>query len=133
MTSSGDGVAIPPARTLTWPVVKALRELGGSGRIDEINAKVAELEGFTDEQQQYDGRGNGVEIEYRLRWARTLAKNPGLLENVSRGVWALTKDGQEIAESEVGRQRSCASAGRQALDRNGRRVGRVGRVRCVAG
>ncbi len=104
MTIAGD-VEVPPAHTLVWPVVRALRELGGSGRIDEINDKVAQLESFTDEQQQFDGRNNGLEIPYRLSWARTFAKKRELLENVSRGVWALTKDGQEVDKAEVERRR----------------------------
>ncbi|WP_199191146.1 restriction endonuclease [Amycolatopsis sp. CA-126428] len=95
---------IPSARSLVWPVVRALRELGGSGRIDEIDDKVAQLEGFTDEQQQFDGR-NGLELPYRLRWARTMAKKRGLVEIVSRGVWALTKDGKEVDQEEVKRRR----------------------------
>ncbi len=112
MTAIGDDVDIPSARALVWPVVGALRELGGSGQNDEINAKVAELKGFTDEQQRYDGRGNGLELEYRLRWARTLGKKLGLLEKVGRAVWALTKDGQEIDEAEVGRRRLVETRGR---------------------
>ncbi len=105
MTTAEKNVEIPPAHTLVWPVVRALRELGGSGRIDEINDKVAQLEGFTDEQQQFDGRNNGLEIPYRLSWARTFAKKRDLLDNVSRGVWALTKDGQEVDQAEVERRR----------------------------
>ncbi|MGV9363084.1 restriction endonuclease [Amycolatopsis sp. NPDC003731] len=104
MTIAGTDVEIPSARSLVWPVVCALRELGGSGRIDEIDDKVAQLEGFTDEQQQFDGR-NGLELPYRLRWARTMAKKRGLVETVSRGVWALTKDGKEVDEAEVKRRR----------------------------
>jgi len=32
------------------PTIEALRALGGSGAIQEINEKVIELEGYTDEQ-----------------------------------------------------------------------------------
>ncbi len=125
MTEIKDEVAVPPARSLIWPVVRAVRELGGSGRNDEINAKVVELEGFTDEQQQFDGRGNGLELEYRLGWARSLAKKIDLLDNVGRAVWALTKDGQEVDESEVeprwlafsrGRKRPSATASTDEAD-----------------
>ncbi|MEU4802982.1 restriction endonuclease [Actinosynnema sp. NPDC023587] len=105
MTSTSVEVPIPPAYTLIWAVVRALRELGGSGRIEEINDRAIRLEGITEEQQRYDA-GNGVpEIPYRLGWARSFAKNLGLIENVSRGVWALTKDGQEIDEQEIRRRR----------------------------
>jgi len=32
------------------PTIEALRALGGSGAIQEINEKVIELQGYTDEQ-----------------------------------------------------------------------------------
>jgi restriction system protein len=48
---------------------------------------------------------NGLELPYRLRWARTMAKKRGLVEIVSRGVWALTKDGKEVDRAEVKRRR----------------------------
>ncbi|HAF25266.1 MAG TPA: restriction endonuclease [Blastocatellia bacterium] len=34
---------------------------------------------------------NQTEVQYRLAWARTYLKKYGVLENSSRGVWALTK------------------------------------------
>ena len=105
MTSTGVEVPIPPAYILIWAVVRALRELGGSGRIEEINDRAIRLEGLTEEQQRYDAGNGAPEIPYRLGWARSFAKNLGLIENVSRGVWALTKDGQEIDEQEIRRQR----------------------------
>jgi restriction system protein len=37
-----------------------------------------------------------TEVEYRLAWSRTWLKRYGLLENSSRGVWALTAKGSKI-------------------------------------
>jgi len=55
-----------------WPALQAVRELGGSGTIDEINAQVIEREGFTEEQQAViHNDGPRTKIEYRLAWART--------------------------------------------------------------
>lgn len=38
-----------------------------------------------------------TEIGYRLAWARTYLKKFGLLENSSRGVWALTEKARSTA------------------------------------
>lgn len=75
------------------PLLRALRALGGSGSIDEIYEKVVELEGMPEEMvnQPHDPeKSNQTEVGYRLAWARTYLKKYGLLDNSSRGVWALT-------------------------------------------
>lgn len=95
-------MGIPSAHSMVWDVVQALRELGGSGTIAEINEKVAELKQFTEEQQQVPApRGNRSAVEYRLAWARTYAKNLALLENTDSGVWSLTRDGRSVTDEEV--------------------------------
>ena len=56
------------------------------------------------EQQNYPaevvdvlhGEGPTTEIEYRLAWARTYLKKYGLLENSSRGIWAISNDKNDI-------------------------------------
>ncbi len=56
----------------TFPTIKALETLGGSGAIQEINEKAIELKGYTDDQLAVmHGHGEKSEIEYRLAWART--------------------------------------------------------------
>jgi restriction system protein len=81
------------------PVIQALKELGGSGTIEEINAKVAEIVGLSDEQLEIlhnPDKGGQTEFEYRLAWARTYLKKYDVLENSSRGVWALTSKGRQL-------------------------------------
>jgi len=56
------------------PVVQALKNLGGSGTIEEINNKVAEIENVPSEQLEVlhnPDKGGITEIEYRISWART--------------------------------------------------------------
>ena len=43
-------VHVPTYDTLMNPLIKALKDLGGSGTIEEIDAKVAENSDLTDEQ-----------------------------------------------------------------------------------
>lgn len=92
-------VNIPTFDKLMNPVIQALKQLGGSGTIEEINNKATEIAGLTDEQLEIPHdpeKGSQTEIEYRLAWARTYLKKYGVLENSSRGVWALTPKGRQL-------------------------------------
>jgi len=75
------------------PTLKALHNLGGSGSIEEIEEEVAKNLNLTDDQVNEIHRGNTSKLSYRLAWARNYLKRYGLLENSSRGVWALTENG----------------------------------------
>jgi restriction system protein len=83
------------------PILKALSLLGGSATIAELDSKVIELMRLTREQLDIlhnPERDSRTEVEYRTAWARTYLKKYGIIENSSRGVWALTHVGQEISE-----------------------------------
>ncbi|WP_411727718.1 restriction endonuclease [Methyloglobulus sp.] len=85
--------ALPSFDKLIIPTVKAIQELGGSGSIKEINSKVYAIAAISDDMLQipHGDKGTMSEIEYRLTWTRNYLKNFGLLENSSRGIWALSK------------------------------------------
>lgn len=90
---------VPTFDKLMNPVIHALRQLGGSGTIEEINNKAIEIAGLTDEQLEVlhdPNKSSQTEVEYRLVWARTYLKKYGVLENSSRGVWALTSEGAQL-------------------------------------
>jgi restriction system protein len=88
---------IPQYNELFNPVLQALRELGGSGTIEEMNNKVIELQNYSsDIVDELHGEGPRTEIEYRLAWARTYLKKYGLLVNSSRGVWAISNNKDTI-------------------------------------
>ena len=95
-------VAIPSYKELLWPTLRAVREIGDSGTIEEIVEKVIELEEFTEEQQAVQhADGPASEIEYRLAWARTYLKGMGALDNSKRGVWSTTELGRAMTPSDV--------------------------------
>lgn len=89
---------VPTFDQLMNPVVQALRELGGSGTIEEIDNKATEIAGLSDDQLEvlHNEKGSRTEVEYRLAWVRTYLKKFGILENSERGVWALTPKGTKI-------------------------------------
>lgn len=75
------------------PTLKALHKLGGSGSIEEIEEETAKILKLSDAQVNEIHRGNTSKLAYRLAWARNYLKRYNLLENSSRGVWALTETG----------------------------------------
>lgn len=80
------------------PTLEALHNLGGSGSVDEIEEQVASILKLTDEQVSEIHRGGTSKLTYRLAWARNYLKRYGLLENSSRGVWALSEQGQKTKQ-----------------------------------
>jgi restriction system protein len=91
-------VRVPTFEQLMNPILQALKELGGSGTIEEINNKATGIANIPDEQLEVlhnPEKGSQTEVEYRLAWARTYLKKYGMVENSSRGVWALTPKGRQ--------------------------------------
>jgi restriction system protein len=91
-------MSVPQYHQLFNPVITAMQQLGGSATIAEMNDEVIGGLGLspTEVAQQHDD--HSTEVEYRLAWARTYLKAFGLLNNTSRGVWALTPSGQHCTE-----------------------------------
>lgn len=90
---------IPTYHELMNPLLQALHELGGSGSIDEISQKVAELSDLPEEILNIPHnpeKSSQTEIEYRLAWARTYLKKYGFLENSERGIWVIVPEKREI-------------------------------------
>lgn len=83
--------AIPNYATLIEATFSALKLLGGSGKNDEINSKVAEILELSNEVQDIPHLNSSSlsEVNYRCAWARTILKNYGALENSARSVWTI--------------------------------------------
>jgi hypothetical protein len=93
---------IPSVSELLWPTLRAVREIGDSGTIEEIVEKAIELEGFTEAQQAVlHGDGPRTKLEYRLAWARSYLKGMGALDNSERGVWSTTEAGRSTIPEDV--------------------------------
>ncbi len=91
--------SVPTYDRMMNPLLRALKELGGSATIEEMANKVAEIMELSDEQLEIlhdPDKGTQSEFEYRLAWTRTYLKKYGMLENSSRGVWALTSQGRKV-------------------------------------
>ena len=92
-------VKVPTFDSMMNPLIQALKLLGGSGTIAEIDNKTTELLNLSDQQLEmlHDSeKSSQTEVEYRLAWTRTYLKKYGVLENSKRGVWALTGKGRQL-------------------------------------
>lgn len=83
---------VPGYAPLIEATFLALKELGGSGKNNEINAKAVEIIGISDDvlAVPHLNSSSMSEVDYRLAWARTLLKNYGAIENSARSVWSIT-------------------------------------------
>ena len=107
---------VPAHEELIDQTLQAIRALGGSASIAEIDEKVVENLQLPEEiAGQPHGTGRQTEIKYRLRWARTYLKNHGLITNSDRGVWALTPEG---VKAEAVEPREVVRSVRQQLNRS---------------
>ena len=79
------------------PTLQALKQLGDSGSVSEIENEVIKILNLTEDAMNEIHRESTTKLTYRLAWARNYLKRYGLLENSSRGVWALTDEGQKLS------------------------------------
>jgi restriction system protein len=100
------------------PTLNALHNLGGSASVAEMEEQIAILLNLTDGQINEIHRGNTSKLNYRLAWARNYLKHFGLLENSSRGIWALTEDGlkTKTVNKEVVKRKVLVMNKRDAVD-----------------
>lgn len=98
-----DADSLPDLAGMMVATVDALRALGGSATIAELDEKVIELEGLSEDEQSFFMRGdeNKPRVNYYLSWARTYLKRGEALENSKRGVWALTDKGTTLKTYEA--------------------------------
>src|SRR5436305_5557366 len=93
-------MAVPKYDELFNPVLKALRELGSSASVKELEETVASLLKLSESDINIIHKGNRTRLSYNLAWARTYLKKFGLIDNSSRGVWSLTPKGQQTEKVE---------------------------------
>ena len=86
-------------------LLTALHDLGGSGSIGEINnatISILDLDEDVVEIPHDPDKSNDTEVEYRLAWTRTYLKKYGLIDNSSRGIWAINPAERNVREVDPG-------------------------------
>src|SRR5437899_1844389 len=117
-------MSVPKYDDLFNPLLQALHELGSSASVAELEDRVAALLHLSEEDISVIHKGNRTRFSYNLAWARTYLKKFGLITNSSRGVWALTPQGQqttrvdsdEVRRSVEARNREAAAAAEEETD-----------------
>ena len=98
-------VDVPRYHELMNPLLDALHELGGSGSIGEISEQVVsdlDLRDDVVEVLHNPEKSSQTEIEYRLAWSRTYLKKYGVIDNHSRGVWAIRVGKRDVGSVDPG-------------------------------
>lgn len=106
MVTGMPNIDLPTYRDLMLPTLVAVKKLGGSAAISELEEEVPTIAGLSEEQMSVEfpptSRQTGSKVVNRLHWARTYLKKIGALNNSERGVWSLEPKGVEILEMEEG-------------------------------
>ena len=72
------------------PVLEALQQLGGSGRPEEVRARIVQALQLSDKDQA-DLMASGISrFENQVHWARFYLSKAGFIDSSRRGVWSLT-------------------------------------------
>ncbi|MEA3039637.1 MAG: restriction system protein [Sphingomonadales bacterium] len=91
--------SLPKYDDFMLPTLQAIRELGGSASIEEIQDKLTETMGLTQPQLDLAYPKSGALVAPdRMSWARSHLKIAGLLASGGKGIWVLTDLGRDAAD-----------------------------------
>ncbi len=94
-------VGFPDLQQMMLATIRALKHIGGSASLQELDEQVVAMEAISEDEQAImmpDGKSR--KLNYYLGWSRSYLKRSGALENSSRGVWALTDSGEAVTTIE---------------------------------
>jgi restriction system protein len=80
------------------PVLKALKQLDGSGRPAEVVEKVAQIRNVSEADQQEKLESGALRFANQVAFARQYLVWAGYLDASKRGVWSLTEKGLKTTE-----------------------------------
>ena len=81
---------MPDLAALMLRTVEALKILGNSGHITEIEDAIADLEELSEEEQAVTmPNDQRPRFNYFCAWARTYLRKAGVIDSGSRGIWTL--------------------------------------------
>lgn len=79
------------------PIVKVLKELGGSGNSSEVLDMVIEKMGITEEELDVVTKTGVPRIKNQIHWARMYLVTASYIDSSKRGVWSLTEEGLKVS------------------------------------
>ncbi len=78
------------------PVVEALQQLGGSGRPEEVRARIVHALGLSEKEQTDPLPSGASRFENQVHFARFYLSKAGYIDSSRRGVWSLTDKSRSI-------------------------------------
>ncbi len=91
--------SLPKYDDFMLPTLQAIRDMGGSASIEEIQDRLAETMVLSQSQLDISYPKSGALVAPdRMSWARSHLKIAGLLASGGKGVWVLTDAGRDAAE-----------------------------------
>jgi len=94
--------ALPKYDDFMLPTLQAIRDLGGSASIEEIQDHLTEALALTPAQLDAAYPKSGALIAPdRMSWARSYLKIAGMLASGGKGIWLITDTGRQAAEQSV--------------------------------
>lgn len=94
MADKGNNVHGPRFAKYMRPVLEALRELGGSGRLSEVTKIVRQKIDVPEDQIHATTKCGQSRFTNDVSWARYYLLKAGYLGDSERGIWRLTEKGQ---------------------------------------
>lgn len=80
-----------------WPLIEALKKLGGSARPPEVREQIAATLGISDVAQSEILPSGFPRFDNQVHWARFYLAKAGIIDSSSRGVWTLTDKGRALS------------------------------------
>jgi len=80
---------LPKAKEMMSVMVEAIRELGGTATVRQIEESVAKKLKLSTELLAIPHDKSRSEYQYRLAWTRSYAKKAGLVASHKRNHWSL--------------------------------------------
>lgn len=79
-----------------WPVIAALRDLGGSARPREVVDLTLDNLQIDDDERAERTKSGSLRVANQVHWARNYLVWAGLVDGSQRGRWALSPDGWSL-------------------------------------
>jgi len=86
----------PSSSELTKTMLQVLVKSGGSANVEQIDKGVTDLLDLSEDLKSKMRSESRSEIQYRLAWVRTKAKQKGLITRESPKFWKITSEGREL-------------------------------------
>jgi len=82
------------------PILDVLRDLGSSGRANEVTDLVVEKLQIPEEEVAETIKSGMSRVVNQIHWARLMLSKTGYLDSSKRGVWTLTEKGMGASLSD---------------------------------